>query len=214
MSVNYTVQAQVVDIQADAPKSTDAVLIDTNVWFWISYLKAGGAAYQTQHYPAYVKKARQAGATLFRCELSLAELAHNIERVERETFEIANPGMKPPHWNRSTGWMKNKEYRHNYPGQRATVAAEVQAAWSLVKTMAGPLPMTVDEPAADAALTAFQSQPVDGYDLFILQAASKGSIIQVLTDDGDYCTVPGIQVFTANSNVIAAAQAQGKLLVR
>ncbi|MFB2771426.1 STAS-like domain-containing protein [Pelatocladus sp. BLCC-F211] len=33
-------------------------------------------------------------------------------------------------------------------------------------------------------------------------------------DDGDYVTVPGIKVFTANNGAIAAATSQGKLLVR
>jgi hypothetical protein len=39
-------------------------------------------------------------------------------------------------------------------------------------------------------------------------------IEQVITDDSDYATVPGIRVFTANSNVIKAARNQGKLLKR
>jgi len=36
----------------------------------------------------------------------------------------------------------------------------------------------------------------------------------VITDDGDYVTVPGIKVFTANRNAITAAANQGKLLTR
>jgi hypothetical protein len=39
-------------------------------------------------------------------------------------------------------------------------------------------------------------------------------VVQVITDDGDFATVPGIQVFTANRNVISAARSQGKLLIR
>lgn len=35
-----------------------------------------------------------------------------------------------------------------------------------------------------------------------------------ITDDGDFATVPGIQVFTANRNVIIAARSQGKMLTR
>ena len=36
----------------------------------------------------------------------------------------------------------------------------------------------------------------------------------VQADDGDFATVPGIQVFTANRNVIQAARAQGRLATR
>ena len=35
-----------------------------------------------------------------------------------------------------------------------------------------------------------------------------------ITDDGDYCTVPGIQVFTANRPVLAVARAQGNTEAR
>ncbi|MBD2773542.1 hypothetical protein [Iningainema tapete] len=42
----------------------------------------------------------------------------------------------------------------------------------------------------------------------------KAGIVKIITDDGDYVTVPGIKVFTANIGAIAAAGSQGKLRVR
>ena len=42
----------------------------------------------------------------------------------------------------------------------------------------------------------------------------KAGVTKIITDDGDYVTVPGIKVFTANGGAIAAAISQGKLLVR
>jgi hypothetical protein len=39
-------------------------------------------------------------------------------------------------------------------------------------------------------------------------------VVKVITDDGDFATVQGIQVFTANRNVVSTARAQGKLLKR
>jgi hypothetical protein len=144
-----------------------------------------------------------AKAKRFRCGLCLAELAHLIEKTEREIYETAN-GVK----------VGTKDYRHNLPAERANVVAEVQAAWAQVKSMSDPLAVTVDDPSTDAALLRFQSQPLDGYDLFILEGMSNGKVTQILTDDADYCTVPGIEVFTANRNVVHAAAAQGRLLKR
>jgi hypothetical protein len=43
---------------------------------------------------------------------------------------------------------------------------------------------------------------------------NKVGVKKIITDDGDYLTVPGIQVFTANINFINTARNQGKLLVR
>jgi hypothetical protein len=71
-----------------------------------------------------------------------------------------------------------------------------------------------DSTMTDAALSRFETQPVDGYDLFLIEAVVRAGIVQVITDDGDYCTVPGITVFTGNQTVLTAATAQGKLRTR
>jgi hypothetical protein len=83
-----------------------------------------------------------------------------------------------------------------------------------VKSMADSLPISIDETTTDAALSRFKTEKVDGYDLFMLEGMKKNSVVQIITDDGDFATVPGIQVFTANRNVISAARNQGKLLSR
>jgi hypothetical protein len=202
--VNYAVQAQVIDIRNDAPKPNDSFLIDTNIWFWIAYPKGGGyVPPRTRQYANFVSKSMRARAKLHYCPLSLAELAHSIEKAERAIYNNLNRTA-----------IDAKEFRHNYPPERAAVVREVDQAWRQVKLMASPLFATVDAAAADSALVTFQSHALDGYDLFILQAAATGKIAQVLTDDGDYCTIPGILLFTANSNVIQTASAQGKVVVR
>jgi predicted nucleic acid-binding protein len=208
MPINYAVQADVIDIRNDNPQLTDAFLVDTNIWFWVTYTRASTAPtpprrWQLATYPGYLGKCLAAKSRLHRCGLSLAELAHLIEKTEREIFE-ASSGTN----------IGTKEFRHNQVTERATVVAEVQSVWGQVKALASVLDTNVDDPTTDAALARFQTQSLDGYDLFILEAHSKAGLIQVLTDDGDFCSVPGIQVFTANANVINAATSQGKLLRR
>ncbi len=207
MAVQYAIQAEVVDIKTDLPQSGDVFLVDTNIWYWMTYGRASQTKqppkpYQTRDYPAYVNKAQFANAKLYHSGLSLAELAHLIERAEREIFIGIN------------GPIGTKEFRHNYAPERTRVVAEVQTAWSRIKRIAAPLEALIDEATTDAALTRLQTQPLDGYDLFILEAIAKAGVVQVLTDDGDFATVSGIQVFTSNQNVIQAAQNQGKLLAR
>ncbi|MGH1394782.1 MAG: hypothetical protein ACRAVC_12250 [Trichormus sp.] len=201
MPVNYTVQAEVVDIRSDAPKNDDIFLVDTNAWYWYTYTTASilSSSYQSKEYPSYIAKAISAHSWLSYCGLSLAELAHNIEQTEREIFSPT---------------LKAKEYRHNYPTERAKVVAEVQAAWSQVISSAVCTDVLVSEETSNAALTRFQTQLLDGYDLLILEAMDKAGVTQIITDDGDYMTVPGIKVFTANRGAIATARTQGKLLVR
>lgn len=201
MAVNYTVQAEVVDIRSDKPKKDDIFLVDTNVWYWLTYTQASQSAlpYQITDYPTYISKALSKKSLLLYCGLSLSELAHNIEQTEREIFNAT---------------LKAKEYRHNFPHERANVVAEIQSAWSQVTSIAVSTDITINEATTNTALTRFSTQPLDGYDLLILEAMEKAGIIQVITDDGDYITVPGIRVFTANQNAIAAASNQNKLLIR
>lgn len=203
MPVNYTVQADVVDITVDTPKTADMFLVDTNVWYWMTYPKATSyVPNQLSEYPGYLNKALSVSAKIHHSGLSLAELAHLIEKTEREIYE------------KSTGTIKTKEYRHNLPSERSRVASEIQAAWGQVTSLAGPISITIDPQTTTAALNRCQSEKVDGYDLFILESMKNHSVVQVITDDGDFATVPGIQVFTANRTVLNAARNQGKLQTR
>jgi predicted nucleic acid-binding protein len=209
MAIQYIVRATVVDIRQDTPGPHDMFLVDSNVWYWLTYSRASQADqppyhYQTYDYPEYINRARAVGASLLRCELSLAELAHLIERTERDIWlRRSAPASGSP-----------KEYRHNYPSERANVVAEIDAAWSQVKSLAKPLAVQVDESLADAALVRLQSQPLDAYDLFLIEAAARTGTLQFITDDGDFATVPGIIVFTSNHHLIRTAQAQGRLVQR
>jgi hypothetical protein len=52
------------------------------------------------------------------------------------------------------------------------------------------------------------------YDVFSLHTALASGVNSILSDDGDFCVVPQIMLFTANRSVLTAAPTQGKLLVR
>ncbi|AVH70409.1 hypothetical protein [Nostoc sp. 'Lobaria pulmonaria (5183) cyanobiont'] len=203
MVVNLNIQADIIDIKTDNPQQGDIFLVDTNVWFWQTYTNAGFGT-QTSRFSNYLKYINQAlvnGATLTYSGLILAELAHIIEKTEYNIYT------------KSHGSLPFKEYRHNYPNERMNVVAEVQSAWSQVKTFAVPVNLTVDDATTDAALNRFQTQAVDGYDLLLLEAISRAGAgkIKIITHDMDYAVVPDIQVFTSNNNVIQAANIQKKL---
>jgi len=203
MPVSYTIQAEVIDIRRDRPQINDRFLVDTNVWFWLLYPYASPLAYQRMFYPAYISKASSANAQFYRANLALAELAHLIERTERDKYNAAQQLN-----------VAAKEYRHNYPSEHTNVVTQIQGVWDGVKQIAQMLPASIDDTAAAAVLARMPTEALDGYDLFIVEAMVSAGISQVITDDGDYVTVAGVQVFTANRNVLDQALAQGKLLVR
>jgi predicted nucleic acid-binding protein len=203
MAVNYTVQADVVDLTKDTPKPTDAFFVDSNVWFWVTYPNAPSTGpTQLTEYPEYLNTVLSNGAKTYHSGLSLAELAHTIEKTEREIYC------------QFVSAIRAKEYRHNEPLERTRIVNTIAGAWGQVTSLAAPLSANIDDSTTSAALNRLQSENVDGYDLFILESMKSHGVVQVITDDGDFSTVPGIQVFTANRNVIQAANVQGKLVTR
>jgi predicted nucleic acid-binding protein len=204
MPKNYIVQANVIDITSDIPQKGDIFLVDTNVWRWLTYRPPNVSRPSESHqgsYSDYIEDAMKAGATLCCSGLSLAELAHIIEKQEQKlsTYKSIN----------------NKEYRHNYPKERTKIVSRVQKAWNQVQnTYAILINLNLDQTTVDAALNRFSNQCLDGYDLFILESMQQESITKIITDDGDYVTVPGIQVFTANPEALTSARSQGKLIIR
>ncbi|MCF6286886.1 MAG: PIN domain-containing protein [Candidatus Hydrogenedentes bacterium] len=203
MAVTYSIQAEIIDITSDSPRAEDVFLVDTNVWYWVAYPNATSFhSSQLSDYPNYLNGALEAGSTIHHTGLSLAELSHLIEKTEREIYTEYVSEVKP------------KEYRHNCAQERSRVVSEIQAAWSQVCSLAAPLTATIDAQTTAAALDRFQNEMVDGYDLFILESMKSNGVVQVITDDGDYSSVSGIQVFTANKNVVRAAENQRKLLTR
>ena len=202
--MGLTVRAQVVDIRADSPKETDVFLVDTNAWLWLYYPRASVALTATQdQYPNYLKQAFVAKFTIHCCSLTFSEFAHNIEKTEREIY--AGKAGKP---------IGPKDFRENYPNQRLKVVTQIKDMWADVSSVSKILDMSLDDAFMQSALTLFPSVGLDGYDLFMAETALKTGVKQVLTDDGDFCTVSGLVVFTANPKVIQAAQAAKRLITR
>lgn len=202
------VRAQIVDIRADTSKDTDCFLVDTNAWYWLFYPRASQTpsapqSYQLTDYPAYLKKALVNSAALHCYALTFSELAHNIEKAEREIYE-SQTGKK----------IRPKEFRHDCINQRRKITALITDAWADVMSASTLLDMELDTAFMQSALSLFPSVGIDGYDLFMAESALKTGVTQIITDDGDYATVPGLTVFTANPRVIQEANKAGKLITR
>ena len=142
---------------------------------------------------------------MLRCDLSLAELAHIIENTEYQIYCDANrkdPAIYP-----------KKEFRHTCAAGRNEVTKEIESAWMQVQQFSSSIPLTIDDAAVTTFITDLKINKLDGYDLFYLDLLRKNHL-QIITDDGDFATVPGIMVFTANLSVIDAARTCGKLKMR
>jgi len=200
MAVDLFVRADIVDVRNYIPKKDDVFLVDTNVWFWMTYSQTSRKlnSYQVIRYPDFAKKALTNKAILKRLDLSFSELAHSIESIEfKKVKSILN--------------CSRKEYRHNHPQERQNVVNEVASSWRQVCTMSSSVEFILSQDIVQKATKTFMNYPLDGYDLFFIEVLKDNEINGVLTDDMDFACYPGIKMFTANDRVVSAALSQNRL---
>jgi len=200
-------KAMVFDIRRYDPKPEDIFIVDTNAWYWITYTRAtlpclpAPLTKQCEQYARFLKKALNAGTTIARCDLTLAELAHLIEGAEKRIYE---------HHSLGGASITLKRYRA-LPEERARVVGEVESAWSQVLTMSEHCVLTLSKDVTNAALKGFKEHLIGGYDLFLLQAMKQGKYPGILTDDGDFFGIPDVSIFTCNESALRKAHATSQL---
>ena len=205
MPVRYRVRADVVDLRRYSPSSGESYLVDTNAWYWTTYSRAIlGASqpryYQATDYPAFILRSLRAGASLWASPIVFAELAHRIETCEWQIYVRLNAPISL------------KEFRHNFSQERQRVVAEIQACWSQVESMAGVYSLQADSSVCLNAIAALQNVALDAYDILSLTGLPEmPAPFSIVSDDGDFCTVPNVTVLTANRTVLDAARQQSRL---
>lgn len=202
------IRASVVDITTDTPTSNDGFVVDTNVWLWLLYPPltlndSGGLKQQAINYPNYFKLGLTAKSIFYSSGLVYAELAHNIERTQKSIYDsnLAKP-------------LDPKAYRHDYPKQRANVTGLINDAWADILSYSKLLNVNLDVSFMQETSSLFPSVGLDGYDVFTAQLATQSTITNIITDDGDFASVPGLTIFTANPRVINLAKQANKLIIR
>ncbi|MDX1992614.1 MAG: PIN domain-containing protein [bacterium] len=209
--LSVIVNADVIDIGTDTPHNSDKFLVDSNVWYWMTYTRSnlGSSSraprpYQTTTYPNYVKSALSVNAEIFKCGLSLSEIGNRIESNEHDIFRKS-----------SSQDLTMKEFRHNHVTERANVVGEIELAWLQIEQYASrSLEVFVTDVAIGNSLNLIKSTQLDVYDLLMADAMLQSGITSIITDDSDFVTVRGIKVFTANRTAISEARRQNKLLIR
>ncbi len=212
MAVTFNISAKIIDIQSDIPKKGDVFLVDTNALLWMTYSKVSNAQGNSrlgiiQKYQDYLNDAIQNGATLLYSGLSLAELTHQVENYEFSIYNKTVRQSPPP---------TKKEFRHNpgYANNQKQILLETKSVWQQVSQFGVLLETHIDNRIVQSAGYRMKNCKIDGYDIFILESMMQKGVTKIITDDGDFSTVPGIEVFTANRNVIATASQTSHLITR
>jgi len=202
--VSWSVRAQVVDIRSDAPRASDTIWVDTNVWIWLTY--AGPQPPQSAPYIRYIASLKKINAAMTAGPINLAELAAHIEHTELLKWQVRNG--KP------ADSRELKVFRWD-AAQRSDVADEIGRCWRALQGYAN-LPVNAIQSTCvtRAAESLKCGDLVDGGDAVLLADARRNGVTSVLTDDADFATVEWITLFTANLKTINEARTVGKLIQR
>lgn len=203
--INYDIKAEVADIRGYNPTPRDSFFVDSNVLIWVFSTKHSRGndshgLYQVKEYTYFIYKALRAKSKLYVCGLSFSEMSHFIEDTEFKHFSFLSPNVT------------KKEYRHNYTRERNSVIEEINSSWSAVNLATEMLEINVDSSSVDSSLSLISNSMLDGYDVFLAAATKRHGIVNILTDDGDFSSLEGVRLFTANYGVIKAAREQKKLV--
>lgn len=190
--------AQVIDLRNNTPIKGERYFVDTNVWFWTTYVASKNMQfpdppeqYQVSEYPRFLERALNDGAKLCHCALMFAELANIIENKELDIYKSVN--NKP--------YFAKKEFR-NIEKERTTVLNEIQVAWNAISKMSACIEVNVDSSFIAGAQSIMEKGRVDPFDSFYVQTMRKNKIDYVITDDHDFVTVSNQIVVTSNPRAL------------
>lgn len=193
---------KIFDISSIEPSSDDVFFVDTNVWYWLTYASSKTfldpsqepQKYQTDSYPSFIQKAMDANSKLYYSPLSLAELANTIESKEFEIFEMFNAGV-------GNGKRVHRKKFRKIASERKGVVQEVDAAWATITTLGSSLDCELSQKLSEDSLDTFKASLLDPYDSFFVEIMKSNGLNKIITDDVDFGSTTGLEIFTANKNL-------------
>jgi predicted nucleic acid-binding protein len=104
-----------------------------------------------------------------------------------------------------------KRLRYHYVHNLATIRGHVDTYVQSARRTVTMLPAVRTADPFSATFQRWRSSTADIGDAALVTEAKWAGVSDVLSDDADFVTFEGIQLYTANRAVVAAASAAGKL---
>lgn len=166
--------------------------LDTNILYWTHYSKAsdpnlGALPYQVLKYPNFVQELLDNGNTLVTTVLNISELIHVVENSEYKIYKAFNKRF-----------IKKKDFR-NLSSERIKYKNELIIIMSELKEAYGNQIKIIDikEKYINNYISKIESNICDIFDYLVIEKLKKEGINNFITDDKDFRTVDGINLFTA-----------------
>ncbi len=167
--------------------------IDTNVLLWTHYSKASNPSlnkhpYQVIDYPNFIAKLLANGNKLVTTVLNISELISIVEKNEFKIYKVSN----------SCHGMKIKDYR-KILSERLTYQKEINNMLMEIKSSYNDRIEVIDitKEKLENFCNEIDKNICDVFDSMIIEYLKSISIINYISDDKDFLSIDGINLFTA-----------------
>lgn len=175
-----------IDARRHTFTSTDALLLDANIWIFLNGPAADPTDWRVKTYSNIYSRLLAAGSKLLLDVLVLSEFVNRFARLEMKRLQ---PGQND-----------FKAFRNS--ADFLPVAKAIETQVGLILMACRPLDHPFSEWNHAGLLKDFSAGTVDMNDQLLVENCRKHKIA-LLTNDGDF-TNGGIPVFTANNKLLAA----------
>lgn len=191
------------DFKVDEVQEKMSIYLDTNIWYWLTY----SGAHEEEQQPVYAQFAQKAfkkdEIQLLRSHLIYGELTHIIERDKYDEYKRRNNVQ-----------VSMKKFRQ-LSNERNSVVADIEASLNFMDRITikdEDFIEVLNYISRESFVHTLRNTTLDGTDVLMAHFISQNDINNIVTDDGDFLSVRGINVFTYNARSIALAKKQNKIL--
>lgn len=166
--------------------------LDTNVLYWYVYPRYGltkrSVKYQAKPYYDFVDKLVADGNPLFTSFYNISELLNVIEKNEFDIFSAANPNCH----------YTLKDYRKD-PVERGKLQALLSTTLNNAYAVCTILDFNFTCSQLENFAQTLSAHRCDPFDYVILNNCIATNYTNIISDDNDFTTVSGIDLYTANA---------------
>lgn len=172
--------------------NTREFCLDTNVLYWYTYprytqLLTQNTQERAQNYYDFVDTLVGNGNPLLTTRYNITELINIVEKHEYDIFCAAHP--EAPY--------TRKDFR-KIPDEREKLKRILKTTLSNVNSICRTVDFNFTEEILNNCVNTLEQHRCDVFDFAILSYYKENGHLNIITDDNDFASVDGINLYTAN----------------
>lgn len=185
------------DIHSYMPMNNNTIYcLDTNALYWYCYPRYGinvnpNRVSEIEVYYNFIDRLVQNGNTIVTSIYNVSEFLNIIEKHEYEIYQKLNSEIK----------YNIKDLR-NMATERAKLKRQMTVSINNVYATCKVLEFAMERITIDNFVGKLHEHKCDVFDYVILDYYKKNKNLNIVTDDADFMSIDGINIFTGNPQIL------------